>query len=69
MQAPTARLWPAFLRRSLAAAGSLDLKDSEIVQLERLRTGIWGTAGLWGRVVTYKDYYLAAKLINLSHRR
>jgi len=24
------------------------------VQLESLRQGIWGTASLWGRVVTYK---------------
>jgi phosphosulfolactate synthase (CoM biosynthesis protein A) len=27
---------------------------SQIVQLECLRAGIWGTASLWGRVVTYK---------------
>ena len=27
---------------------------SQIVQLECLRSGIWGTASLWGRVVTYK---------------
>jgi hypothetical protein len=26
----------------------------QIVQLECLRSGIWGTASLWGRVVTYK---------------
>lgn len=28
---------------------------SQIVQLETLRRGIWGTKSLWGRVLTYKD--------------
>jgi phosphosulfolactate synthase (CoM biosynthesis protein A) len=28
---------------------------SQIVQLECLRSGIWGTKSLWGRVLTYKD--------------
>jgi phosphosulfolactate synthase (CoM biosynthesis protein A) len=28
---------------------------SQIVQLECLRQGIWGTKSLWGRVVTYKE--------------
>ena len=28
---------------------------SQIVQLECLRSGIWGTAATWGRVLTYKD--------------
>jgi hypothetical protein len=27
---------------------------SQIVQLECLRSGIWGTASLWGRVLTYR---------------
>lgn len=27
---------------------------SQIVQLECLRSGIWGTKSLWGRVITYK---------------
>ncbi len=27
---------------------------SQIVQLECLRAGIWGTKSLWGRVLTYK---------------
>ena len=27
---------------------------SQIVLLESLRSGIWGTKSLWGRVVTYK---------------
>jgi phosphosulfolactate synthase (CoM biosynthesis protein A) len=33
---------------------SLFVDHSQIVQLECLRSGIWGTASLWGRVVTYK---------------
>jgi len=28
---------------------------SQIVQLECLRAGIWGTKSLWGRVMTYQD--------------
>ncbi|MGK7368978.1 MAG: phosphosulfolactate synthase [Candidatus Halalkalibacterium sp. M3_1C_030] len=28
--------------------------NSQIVQLETLRRGIWGTKSLWGRVLTYK---------------
>ncbi len=28
---------------------------SQIVQLETLRRGIWGTKSLWGRVLTYKE--------------
>lgn len=34
---------------------NLFVDHSQIVQLECLRSGIWGTASLWGRVVTYKD--------------
>jgi phosphosulfolactate synthase (CoM biosynthesis protein A) len=33
---------------------NLFVDHSQIVQLECLRAGIWGAAGLWGRVVTYK---------------
>ena len=33
---------------------NLFVDHSQIVQLECLRAGIWGTKGLWGRVVTYK---------------
>jgi phosphosulfolactate synthase (CoM biosynthesis protein A) len=33
---------------------NLFVDHSQIVQLETLRQGIWGTASLWGRVVTYK---------------
>lgn len=34
---------------------NLFVDHSQIVQLECLRAGIWGTANLWGRVVTYKE--------------
>ena len=33
---------------------NLFVDHSQIVQLECLRSGIWGTASLWGRVMTYK---------------
>lgn len=33
---------------------NLFVDHSQIVQLECLRSGIWGTATLWGRVLTYK---------------
>lgn len=34
---------------------NLFVDHSQIVQLECLRAGIWGTADLWGKVVTYKE--------------
>jgi phosphosulfolactate synthase (CoM biosynthesis protein A) len=34
---------------------NLFVDHSQIVQLEALRRGIWGTKSLWGRVVTYKQ--------------
>jgi phosphosulfolactate synthase (CoM biosynthesis protein A) len=34
---------------------NLFVDHSQIVQLECLRSGIWGTKSLWGRVVTYKE--------------
>jgi phosphosulfolactate synthase (CoM biosynthesis protein A) len=34
---------------------NLFVDHSQIVQLECLRRGIWGTKSLWGRVVTYRD--------------
>jgi phosphosulfolactate synthase (CoM biosynthesis protein A) len=33
---------------------NLFVDHSQIVQLECLRSGIWGTQSLWGRVLTYK---------------
>ncbi len=34
---------------------NLFVDHSQIVQLEALRSGLWGTKSLWGRVLTYKD--------------
>jgi phosphosulfolactate synthase (CoM biosynthesis protein A) len=34
---------------------NLFVDHSQIVQLECLRAGIWGTKDLWGRVVSYKE--------------
>ena len=34
---------------------NLFVDHSQIVQLESLRRGIWGTMDLWGRVVTWKE--------------
>jgi phosphosulfolactate synthase (CoM biosynthesis protein A) len=33
---------------------NLFVDHSQIVQLETLRSGIWGTTSVWGRVLTYK---------------
>lgn len=33
---------------------NLFVDHSQIVQLECLRAGIWGTADVWGRILTYK---------------
>ena len=33
---------------------NLFVDHSQVVQLECLRSGIWGTKSLWGRVLTYK---------------
>lgn len=33
---------------------NLFVDHSQVVQLEALRQGIWGTASLWGRVITYR---------------
>ena len=33
---------------------NLFIDHSQLVQLECLRSGIWGTAGVWGRVLTYR---------------
>lgn len=34
---------------------NLFVDHSQIVQLECPRSGIWGTADTWGRIVTYQD--------------
>lgn len=34
---------------------NLFVDHSQIVELECLRSGIWGTKSLWGRVLTFKD--------------
>ncbi|HTP30880.1 MAG TPA: phosphosulfolactate synthase [Candidatus Acidoferrales bacterium] len=34
---------------------NLFVDHSQIVQLECLRSGLWGTAATWGRILTYKD--------------
>ena len=34
---------------------NLFVDHSQIVQLECVRSGIWGTADIWGRILAYKD--------------
>src|SRR5216117_2456795 len=41
--------------KKLGPDGNLLVDHSQMVQLECLRAGIWGTKSLWGRVVTYKE--------------
>jgi phosphosulfolactate synthase (CoM biosynthesis protein A) len=45
----------AWYVKNYGADVNLFVDHSQIVQLECLRAGIWGTKSLWGRVVTYKD--------------
>lgn len=40
--------------KNFGAEVSLFVDHSQIVQLEALRRGIWGTADLWGKVITFK---------------
>ncbi|MHB1131968.1 MAG: phosphosulfolactate synthase [Chloroflexota bacterium] len=40
--------------KSFGPEVNLFVDHSQIVQLESLRSGTWGTKSLWGRVVTYK---------------
>ncbi len=42
-----------FLEAGAYPEVNLFVDHSQVVQLEALRSGIWGTAGLWGRVVMY----------------
>jgi phosphosulfolactate synthase (CoM biosynthesis protein A) len=45
----------AWYIKNYGADVNLFVDHSQIVQLECLRAGIWGTKSLWGRVVTYKQ--------------
>lgn len=45
----------AWYIKNYGADVNLFVDHSQIVQLECLRSGIWGTKSLWGRVVTYKE--------------
>ncbi|HJT58629.1 MAG TPA: phosphosulfolactate synthase [Ktedonobacteraceae bacterium] len=44
----------AWYIKNYGAEVNLFVDHSNIVQLECLRAGIWGTKSLWGRVLTYK---------------
>ena len=44
----------AWYVKSYGPEVNLFVDHSQIVQLERLRSGIWSTKSLWGRVLTYK---------------
>ena len=45
----------AWYIKNYGANVNLFVDHSQIVQLECLRAGIWGTKSLWGRIVTYKE--------------
>ena len=45
----------AWYIKNYGAEVNLFVDHSQIVQLECLRAGIWGTKSLWGRVVTYDE--------------
>jgi phosphosulfolactate synthase (CoM biosynthesis protein A) len=45
----------AWYIKNYGADVNLFIDHSQIVQLECLRSGIWGTKSLWGRVVSYKE--------------
>src|SRR5881628_2156865 len=45
----------AWYLKNYGAEVNLFVDHSQIVQLECLRAGIWGTKNLWGRVITYKE--------------
>ena len=44
----------AWYIKNYGAEVNLFVDHSQIVQLECLRSGIWGTKSMWGRIVTYK---------------
>ena len=45
----------AWYVKNYGADVNLFVDHSQIIQLECLRAGIWGTKSLWGRVITYKE--------------
>lgn len=45
----------AWYIKQYGAVVNLFIDHSQIVQLECLRSGLWGTKSLWGRILTYKD--------------
>ncbi len=45
----------AWYVKNYGADVNLFVDHSQIVQLEILRRGIWGTMSVWGRVVTYRE--------------
>jgi phosphosulfolactate synthase (CoM biosynthesis protein A) len=45
----------AWYVKNYGAEINLFVDHSQIVQLECLRSGLWGTKSLWGRVLTFKD--------------
>ncbi|HEU5384060.1 MAG TPA: phosphosulfolactate synthase [Ktedonobacteraceae bacterium] len=45
----------AWYIKQYGAEVNLFVDHSQIVQLECLRSGLWGTKSLWGRILTYKD--------------
>lgn len=51
----------AWYIRNYGPEVNLFVDHSQIVQLESLRSGIWGTAGTWGRILTYKDEEKSSK--------
>src|SRR4051812_24618148 len=42
------------VHQELRTAINLFVDHSQIVQLECLRSGIWGTKSTWGRILTYQ---------------
>jgi phosphosulfolactate synthase (CoM biosynthesis protein A) len=44
----------AWYIKNYGAEVNLFVDHSQIVQLECLRSGLWGTKSLWGRILTYK---------------
>jgi phosphosulfolactate synthase (CoM biosynthesis protein A) len=45
----------AWYVKSYGTELDLFVDHGQIVQLEALRSGMWGTKSLWGRVVTYES--------------